>query len=98
MQAQGQPWYPVQPGRKHDPPRDSIRRPRPCVARPKEKRHQTKMFGGKPKASLQPQSKPGAALLQIIEWPKSIMRSNVRGPSTVRAKNLSAWTVCETPK
>jgi hypothetical protein len=56
------------------------------------------MFGGKPKASLQPQSKEGAALLQMIKWPKSIMPSNMRGLSTVKAKNLSAWTVCETPQ
>jgi len=56
------------------------------------------MFGGRPKASLQPQSKQGAALLQMIEWPKSMMPSNVRGPLTVKAKNLNAWTVCETPK
>jgi hypothetical protein len=56
------------------------------------------MFGGRPKGSLQPQSKQGAALLQTIEWPKSMMRSNVLGLSTVKAKNLNAWTVCETPK
>jgi hypothetical protein len=99
MQVQGQLWARVQLGRKHPHPRrGSIRPRRSCVAKRKEKQHQTKMFGAKAKGSPLPRSKADGALVRMIRWPKSIMPSNARGPSTVRAKNLNVWIVRERPR